>query len=75
MNKKWKKGSFTIEASIIIPFLLFLMIQILQIGIAFYQQSVTRNIAQEKTEFDAVAVFYQLHMMEKVKGELLDEKP
>lgn len=75
MDRVWRKGSFTIEASILIPFILFLMMQILQMGISFYQESVTRNLVQKESSFDAVLVFYRLQVTDQIKEEVFDEQP
>lgn len=75
MYKKWKKGSFTIEASILIPFILFLMMTVLRIGIEFYWESAAKNQIQEEVSFDAVSMFYRLQTLEELEEEVIDESP
>lgn len=74
MQMKRKKGSFTIEASILIPFILFLMMTILQMGISFYQNSVNREIYAGFEELDAVAAFYKLQVIKEAGEELLEDE-
>lgn len=75
MYKERRKGSFTVEATILIPFALLLMLTILQIGIKFYQDSVVRNQIQEEVSFDAVSMFYRLQILEELEEEVTDESP
>lgn len=74
MQMKRKKGSFTIEASILIPFILFLMMTILQMGISFYQNSVNREIYAGVEELDAVAAFYKLQVIKEAGEKLLEDE-
>ena len=59
------KGSFTIESAIIIPFILFLCIGVLQLGITFYQESVEVEYEYRLEEIDVVSTFYQLQMLKE----------
>ena len=43
MDRKGVRASFTVEAAVIVPFVLFLSIGVLRIGIGFYQDSVNRK--------------------------------
>lgn len=74
MQMKCKKGSFTIEASILIPFILFLMMTILEMGISFYQNSVNRQIYAGLEELDAVAAFYKLQVIKEAGEKLLEDE-
>lgn len=71
MNQGWKKGSFTIEAAVIIPFFLFIMIYILQMGIGFYQESVIRQSLIQISEFDAVSLFYKIQKIGEIGEEFV----
>lgn len=65
----YKKGSFTIEAAFLIPFILFLYLYVLQAGIAFFQESITRTSYQQTEKLDVVKQFYQLQRMKDVMGD------
>ena len=66
-NLRWRKGSFTIEAAVIVPFCLFIMIHILNMGISFYQESILRTPAKHFSEFEAVSMFYKIQMISDAK--------
>jgi len=70
--RKVLKGSFTIEASIIVPFVLFLMIMVLEIGIHFYQESISRQPMHELQKIDTISTFYHLQMVQELGKELKD---
>lgn len=63
MKGKWKKGSFTIEAAFLVPFILFLYLYVLQIGIQFFQESVIRAPYSKIKEMDVVEHFYQVQRL------------
>ena len=66
MKDRYKRGSFTIEAAIIIPFILFLMITVLQIGIKFYQESSLLERSEKWEAFHAVSMFYKLQILREL---------
>lgn len=70
MDIKMQKGSFTVEASILMPFIMLLMVNVLQIGIVFYQESVNRTINEKLTNMNAVSTFYQLQILKEVEEEI-----
>lgn len=59
-----QKGSFTIEASLLIPMIIFMMMSAIQGGIDLYQESVERKAIYQLQNWDAVAVFYALQAAE-----------
>lgn len=67
------KGSFTVEAVILVPLILFMMIGILKEGIQFYEECVEREIAQDVREWDGVSRFYEIWMLKEVGENLKDE--
>lgn len=69
MNRTWEKGSFTVEAAILIPFLLFLLVGVLQIGIAFFQESVRRTSYHKLKTMDTVSEFYSLQILKELGEE------
>lgn len=67
---KLLKGSFTIEAVVIIPIILFLMISVLKQGITFYKATIERKIPETITSWDAVSTFYDVWVLKEM-GEVL----
>ena len=64
--RMWKKGSFTIEAAILIPLLLFLFVGVLQIGITFFENSVRRECYEGIKNLDVVRRFYDLQIINEI---------
>lgn len=73
MKQYWKKGSFTIEASIIIPFVLCIMVYVLQMGIQFYQESIERECMEGVEKWDAVSTFYRIQMLKEMEEEWAED--
>lgn len=73
MTRGELKGSFTVEASILMPFIMFLMVNVLQIGISFYQESVNRNVYEKLENMNAVATFYQLQILQQIGEEVSED--
>ena len=63
MTRRWQKGSFTIEAAFIIPFILIFMFQNLLLGIGFFQESKMRVPYYKLQEIDAVEYFYEVQKL------------
>ncbi|MBQ2705329.1 MAG: hypothetical protein IJF60_00800 [Agathobacter sp.] len=66
MDRKGVRASFTVEAAVIVPFVLFLSIGVLRIGIGFYQDSVNRKQDIKLQGMNSVERFYQLQMLEEL---------
>ena len=66
MEKKGVRASFTVEAAVIVPFILFLAMGVLRLGIGFYQESANRMPYAKLQELDSVKRFYQLQMLEEL---------
>ena len=73
MRRKLQKGSFTIEAAIIVPITLFMMVTVVRYGIDFYQQSVERKPLEELEEWDAVGHFYEVESLKKLEEEMQND--
>ena len=75
IRKKMKrhKGSFTVEASIYVPMVIFLVMNVLSSGIYFFQESKNRekNIAIE--ELDIVREFYNYQILGEIGEEIWDD--
>lgn len=72
MRKLKLKGSYTIEAAIYIPFILFLMLQSLKISIDYWQASRERVRCESLQELDTVREFYVYQILEEVGEEIED---
>ena len=67
------KGSFTVEASIYVPLVLFLIMNVLSTGIDFFQQSRERNKTISETEIDIVQEFYNYQNLKEIGEEILGD--
>lgn len=67
------KGSFTIEASLIIPIVFFVMVTAISSGIKLCQECIGRDFVGYEENWESVEVFYVLQALgEGVEG--IDEK-
>lgn len=57
----WNKGSYTIEASIWVPTLLFCVTMVLRIGIALYEEIAKAELVAD--EMDIVQEFYNYQIL------------
>ena len=73
MGMKYQKGSFTIEAAILVPFILFLMMTVVEHGIELYQQSVERESLPALEEWDAVGYFYEIEGLKELEEEIKND--
>lgn len=67
MKKKWQNASYTIEAAIYIPIILYVLFQSIEIGIDFWQESKDREISKRLLELDVVQEFYAYQIIDEVK--------
>ena len=70
MKRGCFKGSYTVEAAIYIPILLFMLYQSLEIGIDFWQKSKVREINPLLQEMDMVKEFYSYQILDEVRKEI-----
>ncbi len=73
MTRRKQKGSFTIEATILIPMMLFILIIALEQGLDFFQQAKERSILEELQSWDAVTLFYNTQKLEELGEEIQDD--
>ena len=73
MKGKRFNGSYTVEAAIYIPIILFVLIQSLQIAIEFWQESREREISKCLRKIDIVEEFYGYQIMGDVMEEMEDD--
>lgn len=73
LKKGMQKGSYTIEASIWISSILFMMMGVLELGIDFYQRSKEREPSAYLQELDIVEEFYNYQVLKEVGEEWLDD--
>ena len=67
------KASYTIEAAVYIPMILFLLFQSLGIGIDYWQASKEREVKKVLLELDIVQEFYGYQILEEIGKELEDD--
>ena len=72
-KRRWDKGSYTIEASVYVPMMMFLVLIALRGGIAFYQQSIAHERYEGLDKIDVVQEFYTYQMIEEVGKEWIDD--
>ena len=72
--KEWaQKGSYTIEAAIYIPIILFLLFQSVEIAMDFWQQSRSREVCEVLRSLDIVSEFYGYQIVDEIGKEILDD--
>lgn len=69
---KWK-GSYTVEAAIYIPMILFLLFQSLEVAIDFWQASMEREVCDKLQKLDIVSEFYGYQIIDETKKEIMDD--
>lgn len=74
MTRKRIKGSYTIEAAIYIPMVLFILFHSLRMGIDYWQRSKEREVSQVLQKLDIVQEFYGYQILEEVGKELEDDE-
>ncbi|MBQ2900482.1 MAG: hypothetical protein IJA07_04230 [Agathobacter sp.] len=74
MRRVWYKGSYTVEAAIYIPIVLFLLFQTIGIAIDFWQESKQREVCEALQELDIVKEFYGYQILDEVRKEIEDEE-
>ena len=73
MKRRNCRGSYTIEAAIYIPLVLFLFFQSIELSLDFWMRSKEREVMQELKELDAVKEFYGYQIIEEVEKEFEDD--
>lgn len=71
--RKQLNGSYTVEAAIYIPIILFMLFQSINIGIDFWQNSRERTVCTQLQELDSVKDFYGYQILDDVGREILDD--
>lgn len=72
MWRKKVKGSYTLEAAIYIPMIMFMLFGALDMGIHYWQKSRERTVSQEVLNLDIVQEFYGYQILEEIGKELED---
>ena len=73
MKKGWLGGSYTIEAAIYIPIIMFMLFQTLEIAIDKWQKSKEREICESLIEVDTVKEFYAYQIIDEIRKEMEDD--
>ena len=66
------KGSYTLEAAIYIPIIIFLLFGSVDLGIQYWQRSRVRNVSQELQDLNILKEFYGYQILEEIGKELND---
>ena len=72
MKEKTLKGSYTLEAAIYIPIIMFLLLGSMDLGIQYWQRSREREINRELQDLNILQEFYGYQILEEVGKELKD---
>ncbi len=67
------KGSYTVEAAIYIPMILFLLFISLDLAIDFWQESKEREVCEELQKLDIVSEFYGYQIIDEARKEIIDD--
>lgn len=67
------KGSYTVEAAVYIPIILFMLFHSLDIAIDFWQESREREISKQLEELDCVKEFYGYQILDEIRKEIQDD--
>ena len=70
---KMQKGSFTIEASIYVPMILWLLLLTMQSAISFYQQSVHREVYAGLEDMQVISEFYTYQIIKEIGEVWVDD--
>ena len=73
MRKGKTKGSYTIEAAIYIPIIMFMLLQTLEIALDRWQKSKEREVYEALLEVDIVNEFYAYQVMDEIRKEIVDD--
>ena len=73
MRKGWHKGGFTVEASVIVPIEILMIITSLSMGIDLFQYSARREIAPRVQELRIVDEFYNYQILGEIGKEIVDD--
>lgn len=67
------KGSYTVEAAVYIPIILFMLFHSLDIAIDFWQESRERETSKQLEELDCVKEFYGYQILDEIRKEIQDD--
>ena len=70
---KWLQASYTIEAAIYVPMILFLLMQTIDIAIDRWQICREREVYKGLRKLDIVQEFYGYQILEEVREEIVDD--
>ena len=73
MRQYWQKGSFTVEAAIWVPIMVFLIMGTIRIGIYFFEESMNRECYTGLLQLDIVQEFYNDQVLGEIKEEIQDD--
>lgn len=71
--KLWQSGSYTIEAAVYVPMMIFLILITLRSGISFYEESKNQKIYEGIQKMDTISEFYRYQMIKETGEEWGDD--
>lgn len=74
MRGKKLKGSYTIEAAIYIPIILFIICQTMQLALGFWQDCRQREINPMLKELNCVKEFYNYQILDEIRKEITEDE-
>ena len=70
MKEYWAQGSYTVEAAIYIPIIIFLLFGSVGLAIDYLQESKKKEISQNIQNLEIVQEFYGYQIWEEIREEL-----
>lgn len=71
--KKSISGSYTIEAAVYIPMIMFMLFFTIEIAIDNWQESKNREVSKVLQEIDVVSEFYGYQIVDEIRKEIQDD--
>lgn len=71
--KKSISGSYTIEAAVYIPMIMFMLFLTIEIAIDNWQESKNREVSKVLQEIDVVSEFYGYQIVDEIRKEIQDD--
>ena len=69
----WQRGSYTIEAAVYVPMIMFLILVTIRGSISFYKESKNKEVYEALVEIDTVSEFYTYQMIKNIGEESADD--
>ena len=73
IGKRFLRGSYTLEAAIYVPIILFVLFQTVEVAIDKWEDCQNREVYKGLRELDIVSEFYGYQILEEVGKEIFDD--